>query len=709
LYFTNYFRKSTFAIPTENDEKSVAYALQRLFYHMQIMEHAVGTNELTKSFGWDTMDAFHQHDVQELNRVLQDNLEKVMKGTPAEGAIKKLFTGKMKSYIKCINVDYESSRVEEYYDIQLNVKGNKNLYESFVDYCQVETLDGDNKYFAEGFGLQDAKKGVIFESFPPVLHLQLKRFDYDMERDMFVKINDRHEFGMEISLDDFLHPGADRSIKQHYRLQAVLVHSGDLNAGHYFALIRPKRTGPWFRFDDDKVIPVTEHQVLNDNFGGEVAASTPTAPPKRPARFFTNAYMLVYVRLSDEEEVLGDISDDDIPQHLKERLKKEMEEAERKVKEMQERHLYCRVLYRTSADLEEHDGVDLGFQSCLQNLTLLKELTLKQVYEAFAKELKLEPTQMRIWNAIMRQNKTIRIENVIVPSETVTLLELQKQLTKGESDLRFFIELGDFEEITPNNVLIFLKQYSPEFKRSRIVGTKTFEKSEKVGAIIDVVQSIVENARIYEEIKPNMVDDLDETKTFEECELIHGDIIIFEPRTGQGPFGTVEGYFDFLLNQIEMTFRNTKGQEFKQIASLKMTYADIVQLISEVTNHDPRKIRLFQVASSGQFRNPIKQHSMTLKDMLGYAGNPILGFDLLTMDLAELETKRVLKVTTIEGDKSALVPKTGTVADLLSILGLQNVRVFESLNARMARQFQPEDPISTLNEYANLFCLVFLY
>jgi ubiquitin carboxyl-terminal hydrolase 7 len=81
LYYTNYFRKATYAIPTENDEpsKSVPYALQRLFYHMQFSDHAVGTNELTKSFGWDSMDAFHQHDVQELNRVLQDNLENTMK------------------------------------------------------------------------------------------------------------------------------------------------------------------------------------------------------------------------------------------------------------------------------------------------------------------------------------------------------------------------------------------------------------------------------------------------------------------------------------------------------------------------------------------------------------------------------------------------------------------------------------------------------
>ena len=31
-------------------------------------------------------------------------------------------------------------------DIQLNVKGMKNLYESFKDYVAVETLEGENKY-----------------------------------------------------------------------------------------------------------------------------------------------------------------------------------------------------------------------------------------------------------------------------------------------------------------------------------------------------------------------------------------------------------------------------------------------------------------------------------------------------------------------------------------------------------------------------------
>ena len=64
----------------------------------------------------------------------------------------------------------------------------KNLQESFRDYIAVETLEGENKYQAEGLGLQDAKKGVIFQSFPPVLHLQLKRFEYDIQRDAMVKV-----------------------------------------------------------------------------------------------------------------------------------------------------------------------------------------------------------------------------------------------------------------------------------------------------------------------------------------------------------------------------------------------------------------------------------------------------------------------------------------------------------------------------------------
>ena len=60
----------------------------------------------------------------------------------------------MLSYIRCKNVDYKSTRSESFYDIQLSIKGKKSIVESFQDYIQTETLEGDNKYDAGSYGLQ---------------------------------------------------------------------------------------------------------------------------------------------------------------------------------------------------------------------------------------------------------------------------------------------------------------------------------------------------------------------------------------------------------------------------------------------------------------------------------------------------------------------------------------------------------------------------
>ncbi|XP_012866668.1 PREDICTED: ubiquitin carboxyl-terminal hydrolase 7 [Dipodomys ordii] len=129
LFFTNQLRKAVYMMPTEGDDssKSVPLALQRVFYELQHSDKPVGTKKLTKSFGWETLDSFMQHDVQELCRVLLDNVENKMKGTCVEGTIPKLFRGKMVSYIQCKEVDYRSDRREDYYDIQLSIKGKKNM------------------------------------------------------------------------------------------------------------------------------------------------------------------------------------------------------------------------------------------------------------------------------------------------------------------------------------------------------------------------------------------------------------------------------------------------------------------------------------------------------------------------------------------------------------------------------------------------------
>jgi len=199
-----------FKIPTEGEDpvKSLSLALQRVFVDLHASPEPVSTIGLTQSFGWDVYDSFVQHDAQEFERILLDGLESAMKQAdttqsvpsavidpkkfdqgPLQDQLKRLFCGTVDSYVKCVNVDYESSRSEEFWDLQLNVKGFKNLRQSFEDLVAVETMEGDNQYRAEGHGLQDAKKGIRFINFPPVLHLQLKRFEYDFNKDQIIKVS----------------------------------------------------------------------------------------------------------------------------------------------------------------------------------------------------------------------------------------------------------------------------------------------------------------------------------------------------------------------------------------------------------------------------------------------------------------------------------------------------------------------------------------
>lgn len=79
-----------------------------------------------------------------------------------------------------------------------------------------------------------------------------------------------------------------------------------------------------YRFDDDRVTPVTKKEVFEENFGDDPVGTNGSPPflngmrnnSARLMKRFTNAYMLVYIRKSQLDEVLGPVVDDDIPLHL---------------------------------------------------------------------------------------------------------------------------------------------------------------------------------------------------------------------------------------------------------------------------------------------------------------------------------------------------------------------------------------------------------
>lgn len=766
LFCTRYFRRAVYQIPTEGDTptESLPLALQRVFYHLQTSDQPVGTTELTKSFGWKSVESFMQHDVQEFSRILQEKLETKMKGTPAEGAVAKLFMGKMKNYIKCTDVEFESSMNEDFYDIQLTVKGMKNLQESFKDYVQVETLDGENKYMAEGYGLQKARKGVIFERFPPVLHLQLRRFEYDMEKDAMCKINDRHEFPFSIDLAEFLSESADRSESHVYKLHGVLVHSGDLNGGHYFAMIKPDADGKWLKFDDDRVTPVTDKEVLEDNYGGDITGLLNQRQQQpRTMKKFTNAYMLVYIRETMLDDVLKPFEEKDTPAHLKQRLDQEREQMEAKRREKDEQHLYLTAKIITDDTFQRHQGFDLASfddknlpATELPQFRVLKTETYTTFKARVADYFKIPQNEFRLWVLVNRQNKTIRPDVPIPETDGGQSMDhIRSNMTARTNDLRLYldhnVDAAKFQAAyaDPQNppIMVFLKWF--DVSRQTLLGQgKVFVgKNQKVGDLHGLICEKMgwpasTPIKLYEEIKAGMIELMKPRSTFSQSEIQDGDVICFQvdisekeaaDAEAQTLYASTPQFYDFLQNRVLVQFKpkyedaSQMSPEFELMLSKKMTYDLMALRVGDYLKHDPLKLRFTSANNNNLGPKSIIKRALnqSVADITqtGYYGNHpsqvVLYYELLDVSIVELETKKSLKITWTgrfnkeEVQHPFLLPKTSTFADVSDALsklvtlsedGSHRIRIFDvSQNGKHQRECTSSEMIANLREPTELY------
>ncbi|XP_019456113.1 PREDICTED: ubiquitin carboxyl-terminal hydrolase 12-like isoform X2 [Lupinus angustifolius] len=758
LYHIPYFRKAVYHMPTtENDmpSGSIPLALQSLFYKLQYSDTSVATKELTKSFGWDTYDSFMQHDVQELNRVLCEKLEDKMKGTVVEGTIQKLFEGHHMNYIECINVDYKSTRKESFYDLQLDVKGCRDVYASFDKYVEVERLEGDNKYQAEQYGLQDAKKGVLFIDFPPVLQLQLKRFEYDFMRDTMVKINDRYEFPLQLDLDrengKYLSPDADRTVRNLYTLHSVLVHSGGVHGGHYYAFIRPTLSEQWYKFDDERVTKEDIKRALEEQYGGE--EELPQTNPgfnNAPFKFtkYSNAYMLVYIRETDKDKIICNVDEKDIAEHLRERLKKEQEEKEHKKKEKAEAHLYTIIKVARDEDLVEQIGKDIYFDLVdhdkVRSFRVQKQMSFNLFKEEVAKEFGVPVQFQRYWLWAKRQNHTYRPNRPLTHVEEAQsvgqLREVSNKVHNAELKLFLEVELGpDFRPIAPpektkDDILLFFKLYDPEKEELRYVGRRFVKSTGKPSEILTMLNEMAgydpnEEIGLYEEIKfePNvMCEPIDKKLTFRASQLEDGDIICFQKAPSMDSeenvrYPDVPSYLEYVHNRQVVHFRSLdkpKEDDFCLEMSRLYTYDDVVERVAQQLGlDDPSKIRLtpHNCYSQQPKPQPIKYRGADhLSDMLVHYNqtSDILYYEVLDIPLPELQGLKTLKVAFHHATKDEVVihtirlPKQSTVGDVLDDLKTKvemshpdaELRLLEVFYHKIYKVFPPTEKIEGIND-----------
>jgi len=202
LYHTPEFRYVIFkwrynADKDPSKERCIPYQLQRLFAYLSYSKRkAAATVSLTESFGWTRSDSFVQQDVQELNRILFDAIDKSLRIEKKDEAVKTLtgfdnilisdmYSGTMIDYIQAKEERNESgelygrTREDLYMDLQLVVRGVSSVEEALDNYVKPEIMDGDNKWSCEEGKAVDAIKGLRFKTLPYILTLHLKRFDYD--------------------------------------------------------------------------------------------------------------------------------------------------------------------------------------------------------------------------------------------------------------------------------------------------------------------------------------------------------------------------------------------------------------------------------------------------------------------------------------------------------------------------------------------------
>lgn len=137
LYCTNEFRRMVYGIPVEPEDvnDSFVFWLKYIFYSLQFGETSdIRTVRMIQCFDWDDMNTTTQQDIQEFLRRLMDKLEQFVEGTETKEHLNRLFVGQLETKTICQTVNYESTRIETFWDLQLHIDDDANIYGAFRTY-----------------------------------------------------------------------------------------------------------------------------------------------------------------------------------------------------------------------------------------------------------------------------------------------------------------------------------------------------------------------------------------------------------------------------------------------------------------------------------------------------------------------------------------------------------------------------------------------
>ncbi|XP_017336942.1 probable ubiquitin carboxyl-terminal hydrolase FAF-X isoform X1 [Ictalurus punctatus] len=276
-----------------------------------------------------------QHDALEFFNSLVDSLDEALKALGHPSMLSRVLGGSFADQKICQGCPHRYECEESFTTLNVDIRNHQNLLDSLEQYVKGDLLEGANAYHCEKCNKKvDTVKRLLIKKLPPVLAIQLKRFDYDWERECAIKFNDYFEFPRELDMEPYTVAGvaklensevsSERQVinqnapldpelggSSRYRLVGVLVHSGQASGGHYYSYIVQRHSNSvdgqrdcWYKFDDGDVTECKmddDEEMKNQCFGGEYMGEVFDHMMKRMSyrrqKRWWNAYILFYERM----------------------------------------------------------------------------------------------------------------------------------------------------------------------------------------------------------------------------------------------------------------------------------------------------------------------------------------------------------------------------------------------------------------------------
>lgn len=310
LYMNQPFRDGIMLFEKRSDDFEIINELQLLFGKLK---HSVLVDVNPSDIIAKLVNEHNeQQDIQEFSRLLINKLQKNLKESSipqVQNLITDLFQGELVYHTECNHCHCDSEMSMELLDLCLEVKGIKSIEESIDRFFSEEFLKDENSYYCNKCKeRKTARRHAKVRKLPPVLHLLLNRFDYDVKQQKRLKIKSKINIPLTLPLNQFAFESADEQANlEEYELESVLSHLGNCaNSGHYIAEISIGHgKNIWFRFDDSQVsqIDVSMQHFDDDTLIGCSAAndesldkSLTSLKNPDPIIASNDAYMLVYVK-----------------------------------------------------------------------------------------------------------------------------------------------------------------------------------------------------------------------------------------------------------------------------------------------------------------------------------------------------------------------------------------------------------------------------